>query len=1076
MEIPKTYNPKDYEDKIYQNWDKKGLFNPDKLKGKPYSIMMPPPNVTGVLHLGHALENSVMDVMARYQRMLGKKVLLLPGTDHAAVATQAKVEKILIEKGHANPREEFGREKLLEKIRKYSEESKATIIKQIKKMGTSCDWSRLAYTFDEKRGTAVNEIFKKMYKDGLIYRGYRVINWSVKGQSTCSDDELVHLERPARLYTFKYAADFPITIASTRPETKLGDTAVAVHPDDARYKKYIGQTFEVDFCGNKLNLKIISDPEVDPEFGTGALGVTPAHSPIDFEMYQKQKAASQPINLIAVIGSDGKMTNEAGAEFSGLSVEKAREKVIEKLKKQKLFIKEEDITQSVGTSDRFGDVVEAVPMTQWFVDVNKKIPGKKLSLKQLMKQAVKSGHKGKAKNKINITPKNFEKIYFQWIDNLRDWCISRQVWWGHRIPVWYKKGTEVVMIRHGQSVNNEKKVLNSDVTRTEFGLTEKGKKQVKSAAAELKNEQFDLIIHSPFTRTKETAHILSKELKISKILEDDRLREYGMGEFEGKPDGSLSKLRKGNFNEWQKSNPFGVESFEQVNGRITEFLDEIKKKYPYKRLLIVTHGESFRYTRGYGKGLSNKDTFTLGYPNNAEYNWFKLKEDEIKVSEKEVKGSGWIQDEDTLDTWFSAGLWTFSTLGWPKKTKDLKKFHPTNWMQMGYEILFFWMARMILMTTYALDTIPFKDVYIHGMLRDDKGQKFSKSAGNGVDPIEIADKFGTDALRWSLLIGISPGNDSRFSDEKVEGARNLVNKLWNISRYILTSAEENKRDSEEGSRGEKKRKTKRANTATLADKWILSRFSKLKQEMGRLLDGYSFSQAGELLREFTWGEFADWYLEISKAEGNKDQLLNSILKDLLKLWHPYVPFVTEAIYQEIKKSKKQENNDWLMISEWPKVEKKYIDEKVEKEFENVREVITKIRNLRSEYKVDPGKKISVSIKGDALGDNEKAVMALARIEKINYVKSKPDKAAGAVVGNMEIYLPLADLLDFDKEKERLEKEKQSLEKYISGLEKKLGNQEFVKNAPEQVVAVEKKKLSEGKEKLNKINAQLGDLV
>ncbi|MBU4512717.1 class I tRNA ligase family protein, partial [Patescibacteria group bacterium] len=445
--LPKTYNAKDYEDKIYQKWEKSGFFNPDVCVRKAvcekdapvFSLMMPPPNVTGVLHLGHALENALMDTMTRYQRMQGKRTLFLPGTDHAAVATQSRVEQNLIESGkYKNPRQELGREVLLKIIRKYAEDCKGTILKQVKKLGSSCDWSRLAYTFDEERSEAVNTMFKKMYDDGLIYRGYRVVNWSVRGQSTCSDDELVHVERKATLYTFKYSKDFPISIATTRPETKLGDTAVAVNPNDKRYKKYIGKEFTVDVGATKpLNIKIIADNQVDIKFGTGAVGVTPAHSQIDYEMYNQCKAQNNPINLISVIGEDGRMNKNAGIEYEGLRVKEAREKFIEYLRKNGLIEKEEKITQNVGTSDRFKDPVEVLPMEQWFVDVNKDIPGRDKSLKDLMRDAVTVGHRGDPKQKVKITPKRFEKSYLQWIDNLRDWCISRQIWWGHRIPVWY---------------------------------------------------------------------------------------------------------------------------------------------------------------------------------------------------------------------------------------------------------------------------------------------------------------------------------------------------------------------------------------------------------------------------------------------------------------------------------------------------------------------------------------------------------------------------------------------------------------------------------------------------------------
>ncbi|MFH1315358.1 MAG: valine--tRNA ligase, partial [Candidatus Uhrbacteria bacterium] len=564
LDIAKAYEAKKVEEKIYSAWEKSGLFNPDNIDGEPFTIMMPPPNVTGILHLGHALENSMMDTMIRYQRLKGRKTLLLPGTDHAAIATQAKVEKILMDEGIENPRQELGREKLVEKIREFAEDSKETILSQIKKLGTSCDWSRLAYTFDEDRNTSVKELFVRMYNDGLIYRGYRVVNWSVKGQSTSSDDEIVHVERTAKLYTFKYSKDFPITIATTRPETKLGDTAVAVHPKDKRYKEYIGQVFIVDVGAAKpLEIKIISDEEVDQDFGTGALGVTPAHAQADFAMYENQKAKQDPIGIIQVIGKDGKMTEEAG-DYAGLGVEEAREKFVAWLDEQGLLEKEEEITQNVGTSDRYGDLIEAIPMTQWWLDMNKAIPSQNKSLRDLMREAVTTGLSGHECQKVTITPERFTKLYIDRVDNLRDWCLSRQLWWGHRIPVWYK-------------------------------------------------------------------------------------------------------------------------------------------------------GE------------------------------------EIYVGIEAPEGDGWEQDPDTLDTWFSSGSWTFSTLGWPNETEDLKKFHPTTWMQMGYEILYLWLLRMVLMSSYALQEIPFKDVYIHGMLRDQHGQKFSKSAGNGIDPIEVIETYGADALRISLL-------------------------------------------------------------------------------------------------------------------------------------------------------------------------------------------------------------------------------------------------------------------------------------------------------------------------------------
>lgn len=881
-EIPKVYEPAEHEDAIYEKWDKSGFFNPDNLEGEPYSIMMPPPNVTGVLHLGHALENSLMDVMIRYQRMRGKKALLLPGTDHAAVATQAKVEKVLAEKGMKNPREELGREGLLEEIKNYSENSKATILKQIRKMGTSCDWSRLSYTFSDKLSRSVNEVFIRMYNDGLIYRGYKVINWTVKGQSTCSDDELEHVERKAKIYTFKYAKDFPISIATTRPETKLGDTAVAVNPGDERYKKYIGEVFTVEIGAAKpLQIKIISDENVDQNFGTGAIGVTPAHSAIDFEMYEKQKAKGEPIEIIQVIGKDGKMTAEAGKDYVGLGVIEARDKFVAWLQTNNLLEKEEEINQSVGTSDRYKDIVEALPMTQWFVDVNKKIPGRNKSLKDLMREAVTTGHGGDKNKQININPEQFERIYYNWIDNLRDWCISRQIWWGHRIPVWYK-------------------------------------------------------------------------------------------------------------------------------------------------------------------------------------------DEEISVGAEEPAGSGWIQDDDTLDTWFSSGLWTFSTLGWPDKTEDLKTFHSSSWMQMGHELLFFWMARMILMSTYVLDEIPFKNVYIHGILRDEKGNKFSKSSGNNLDPIEVIEKYGTDALRLSLLIGVAPGQDSKYFEEKVVSARNMVNKIWNISRFIIMSGEEHEEAelaiASSASRDE----------LTLADKWILTKLNILIRDVTNDFEDYKFSQAGEKLREFTWNDLADWYLEVNKFEKTveKNAIMQMILRNILKLWHPFMPFVTEAIWAEF-------NKEMLIVSPWPESESYSIDKGEGEMFNVIQEIIIAIRNARAENQVEPCKKVKAVIvtKNKELIESQAVLIqslktGIDTIEITDKDSAQKD-AISIVVGDIKIYLLGA--IDKDKEKVRIIKEVENLEKYIKITDGKLSNKNFVDRAPKEVVEREQETLKIKKEELSALKSQLENL-
>nr|MBP7992242.1 valine--tRNA ligase [Candidatus Magasanikbacteria bacterium] len=656
--LDKAYEPQKYEDDIYKRWEESGFFNPDvcvekgvtEADAKPFSIVLPPPNVTGTLHMGHAAMLAIEDMMVRYHRMKGDRTLWVPGTDHAAVATESKVEGLLIkDEGFTKPKEELGREKFLERVKNFAQDSHDTIVNQSKKMGSSLDWSREAYTLDDERNLAVRTVFKDMYDAGLIYRGYRVVNWSVKGQSTCSDDELVHVERPGKLYYFKYSKDFPISIATTRPETKLGDTAVAVHPE-GKWKDFIGKEFTIaDFgqAGHTLKIKIIGDASVATDFGTGALGVTTAHSQADFEMYLRQKALGNDIGLIQVIGEDGKMTVNAGAEYAGLSIEEARAKVVQWLKDEGLLEKEEDTIQNVGTSDRFKDVVEPLPKTQWFIDVNKQVTGRglfagrELSLKEMMQEVVRN-------NNIEIVPDRFNKTYFHWIDNLRDWCISRQIWFGHQIPVWYK----------------------------------------------------------------------------------------------------------------------GTEMYCGVNA---------------------------------------------------------------------PEGDGWTQDPDSLDTWFSAGLWTFSALGWPGKLEDFKRYHPTSVLETGYDILFFWVARMILMTTYTLGEVPFKTVYLHGLVRDEQGRKMSKSLGNIIDPLDMIAKYGTDATRLSLLLGSTPGNDVKLSEEKIAGFRNFTNKLWNISRFTLLNIENPKVDFV----------LPKNSTKTLADSWILDRLERTRRSVTESFEKNNFSYAGD---------------------------------------------------------------------------------------------------------------------------------------------------------------------------------------------------------------------------------------
>jgi len=973
-------------------------------------------------------------------------------------------------KSSGKTRHDLGRENFLEKVAEHVDASKNTIRNQIRKMGSSLDWSREAYTLDETRSRAVRKVFKQMYSDGLIYRGYRIVNWCPRCKTTLADDEIDYKESGAKFYTFKYDKNFPFAIATTRPETKLGDTAVAVNPTDERFLQFIGKTFDVTFCGVPLKIKIIAEETVDPAFGTGALGVTPAHSAVDYEMAQKNK-----LEIIKVIDEDAKMTDKAG-KFAGMAVEEAREKIVAELEKNGLLEKVEDMTHNLSLCYRCKTAIEPLTSKQWFIDVNKKIKAKgNASLKELSLVAVRD-------KDINIIPERFEKTYFHWMENLRDWCISRQIWFGHQIPVWYcadcgatevteLSATEFFVMRHGEALNNELDQLNSDITKQNNGLTEKGKAAVHATLEKVKNENFTAIYCSDFERTKESAEILNKFFNLP-IIEDARLREVGVGEFEGKHDAELANFRRNNFSEWQKASPHGIESFESLKKRVFACLEDIALKHLGEKVLIVTHGDVCRMVQGFRKNISDENLFALDYPEPAGF--LKLKCAPMICS---ACGSKKLtQDEDTLDTWFSSGLWTFSTLlekdfkDFSKKNNpELKRFHPTTVLETGYDILFFWIARMILMTTYVMGEVPFENVYLHGLIRDKDGDKMSKSKPEtAIDPLDAGSKYGFDAVRLSLLIGNTAGNDTRLYDEKIEGFRNFVNKLWNISRYILMSATVDSAVDKDKIKWSDISSKKFQKDITTADRWILARLEKTKAEVTKFLDEYNFSGAGEVLKEFTWNDFADWYLEISKVEKGKDKILIYILRTILKLWHPFVPFVTEAIWKNISEKP-------LIVEPWPEVNLAFIDYSEEKNFEQLKEIIVKIRNLRSELKLDPVKKVNVAFKGELIELIklcEDTVKFLARIEQISFVAEKPNGAVAATVGTTEIYLLMEGAVDIEKEKERLAKEKENLKNYISGMEKKLSNAEFVNNAPKSVVDGEQKKLAEAKEKLEKTIGQL----
>lgn len=715
----KPYNSEEQEPKILERWEKSGYANPDNLpnvtKGS-YTIVLPPPNVTGTLHMGHASMLAIQDILIRYHRMRGYKTLWLPGTDHAAIATQSVVEKEL-SKTEKKTRHDLGRDAFLKRVEDFAQKSHDTIVGQVRAMGASVDWSREAFTLDEKRNLAVRTAFKNMYDAGLIYRGERIVNWDPKGQTTISDDEIVHETRKTKLYTFRYWKDFPIPVATTRLETKVGDTAVAVHPDDERYAKYVGQTFSGEFCGVALEIKIVADESVEKEFGTGALGVTPAHSAIDWDIAKRHN-----LPLKQVINEYGKMT-VGGELLEGKKTAEAREIVAETLKAQGLIEKEEDIEQNVSTAERTGGVIEPLPKLQWWIAVNKEFEedGKATTLKKIMREAVESGA-------TKITPERFEKIYYNWIDNLRDWCISRQIWYGHRIPVWYRK-----------------------------------------------DEQ----------------------------------------------------------------------------GNVLETL------------------------------------VSIAGPSSA----------------KATEGK-WEQDGDTLDTWFSSGLWTFSTLGWPEETEDLKTFHPTDVLETGYDILFFWVARMILMTGFNVGTVPFKNVYLHGLVRDAQGRKMSKSLGNILNPLDMIQKYGADATRLSLIMGAAPGNDVKLSEDRIRGYKNFANKIWNISRFVL---EQN------GATGV---------ALGQADKALVAEAEETARTAMKHVDTFRLDLAGDALYQFIWTRFADQILEESKpilkgenpeARASRAHALYQSLVIILKALHPFMPFVTEAIWKELP----QKDSDVLMVAPWP---------------------------------------------------------------------------------------------------------------------------------------------------------------
>lgn len=877
--IAKNYDPKEFEDRLYSEWIEKGYFTPERDENKkPYTIMMPPPNITGQLHLGHAFDNTLQDVLIRWKRMQGYAALWLPGEDHAAIATEVRVEKSLEAQGLY--KKEMGREKFLEKTWEWTHEYRAKIKNQFMKMGVSCDWTREAFTMDENLNKAVREVFVRLYNKGLIYQGNRIINWCPKCMTAISDAEIEYSEKEGNFWHIKYpvkGSDEYVVVATTRPETMLGDVAVAVNPEDDRYKHLIGKTLLLPLTDREI--PVIADSYVDKEFGTGCVKITPAHDPNDFEVGQRHN-----LEKVVVMNEDGTMNHIAG-KYQGMDRYEARKVMIDDLKDLNLLEKIQEHNHNVGSHDRCGTVVEPLLSKQWFV-----------KMKPLAEPAIKVVREGD----IQFVPERFSKVYFNWMENIQDWCISRQLWWGHRIPVYYC---------------------------------------------------------------------------------DDC-------------------------------------------GEIIASVDE---------------------------------------PTSCS-----------KCSSSKLR-----QDNDVLDTWFSSALWPFSTLGWPEKTEDLKYFYPTDVLVTGYDIIFFWVARMVFSGMEQMGEIPFKHVLVHGLIRDSQGRKMSKSLGNGIDPLEVIEQYGADALRFTIATGNSPGNDMRFYMERVEASRNFANKIWNASRFVLMNLDESLTE---------KYKDNVKEYRNAADKWILSRLNTVIAEVTENLNKFEIGIAAQKVNDFIWNELCDWYIELVKprlyGEDEKskaaaqDTLIN-VLVNSLKLLHPFMPFITEEIFKHITKESPS-----ITIAKWPEYNEGNTFEAEVKMMEHVIEAIRSIRNIRSEMNVPNSRKAklmiipSVNEARDAFEEGKMYFEKLASASEVVFISKNevPEDAVSTVISGGEIFMPLDDLIDKQKEIERLTKEKEKFEKEVERVVKKLSNQGFVAKAPESVIAEEKEKQAKYQDMLDKVVERLNSLI
>ncbi len=867
-EIKKAYDHRDIEGKLYDRWMERGYFkgHVDKSK-KPFTIVMPPPNITGQLHMGHALDNMMQDSIIRFKRMQGYAALWVPGTDHASIATEVKIVDQMAKEGLK--KEDLGREKFLERAWEWKRQYGGRIVEQLKKLGSSCDWSRERFTMDEGCSEAVKEVFIRLYEKGLIYRGNRIINWCPECQTALSDAEVEYEEQASHLWHIRYRAEDGgegIVVATTRPETMLGDTAVAVNPKDERYTHLIGRNVILPLLEKPI--PVVADEYVDMEFGTGAVKITPAHDPNDFEVAQRHD-----LPVIRVLTDDGKMNENAG-KYAGMDRYEARKAIVADLQAGGEMVKIEDYAHNVGQCYRCHTTVEPMISRQWFV-----------SMKELAKPAIEAVRSGEVK----FIPERFDKIYYNWMENIRDWCISRQLWWGHRIPAYYCE------------------------------------------------ECGNMVV------SREMPHRCEK---------------------------------------------CGCERFRQ--------------------------------------------------------------------------------DEDVLDTWFSSGLWPFSTLGWPNKTEDLEFFYPTDVLVTGYDIIFFWVARMITFGVEVMGKAPFSYVNIHGIVRDSQGRKMSKSLNNGIDPLEVIEKYGADALRFSLATGTSPGSDMRYYDEKVNAAGNFANKIWNASRFVAMNggAEAGEID---------------AAALDIADKWILSRLNTVIDEVTDNMEKFELGLATAKIYDFIWSEYCDWYIEMAKPrlygegkeKGNAVAVLKYVLECALKLLHPFMPFITEEIFVEML-----HGGETIMTAQWPRSNPAYAFQKEEEDVAEMMEAVRSIRNARAELNVPPSKKAAVIIrteKADVVKATEEYFKKLASAESVTIIAPsapEPENASSNVVALGEVFLPLGQLVDKEKELERLSKERKHLEGEIARAKGKLSNEKFTSKAPEKVVAEERQKLAKYQDMLEKVLARI----